>query len=174
MSLSKLILAGVFALWALPASAAYTSAQLVSGPDIQADGSIHYIAVFSGTGEVAVKQDVFLPATASVQTALRAVALKLNSTTSKDKTLPDVGTVIDVSPAGAPVPTVDDTAVASFSALVVAWEAAAGKNAISASFATPTDVSTAATAVVSEYNKGTPSQKVRFDILLSAIRRVFP
>lgn len=153
-----------YLLWAVAASASYTSAQLVAGPEVAGDGSVHYLAVFSGAGEQTVKQDVLLPATGNVQDALRVIADKLNHTKSKDNTLPAIGVTFDVTPSGTVGPTPEDLAYTAFQALVVTWRSAQIKLPIGG--AVDKDVSDAAAAMLAAYGSVSPTQRNRYDQLL--------
>lgn len=151
------------------AQASYTSAQLAMGPEILADGSVHYIAVFSGAGEQDVKQDVVVAATGNVQDALRLLADKLNHTTSKDRGLPTVGTVFDVRPVGSVDPSTDDVAYAAFQVLVTTWRATVVKQSLGN--ATSQDAADAAAAIVAVYDKAAPALQARYNQLLFILAR---
>lgn len=159
-------------LWVGVAQAAYTSAQLVAGPDFAADGTVHYIAVFTGEGESDTKQDVTISAggdvTASLRQALKEIAGKLNHTKAKDAALPGASMTFDVR-SDVVTPPEDTAALDAFILTVQAWQVAVAKAAIG--LATAEDVEAAVGQVRSDFNKASPERQVQFGLVILGYSR---
>lgn len=168
-------------LWTATASATYTSATLAAGPDIDAAGTIHYIAVFSGPGESDVKRDVTIPGGATTATIantlaaeLKRIAATLNRASSKDAQLPPVNTVVDVRPTVTPppdpppTPTADDLEVAAFQSLVQQWRIAIALLAVQ--LGTQDQIDMALGALAKPYNDASPTVRARLNDVLVAVR----
>lgn len=167
----SLFLTVIFVALAIPAHAQYTTATIAACPN---DGRAGVCVVYSGpsvktTDAADNRYTPLSSAELATLTAARKVALNGFDTTQKAFV---VGTVVaDPAP---PTPTADDVAADNFGKLVNTWRASKGKQAIQSAFGSQAEIDAAASAIVSEYSKGTTSQKARYDSILASVQRVFP
>lgn len=171
-SLVLVALTVLLAMSGRPVSAQYTTATIAACPN---DGIAGVCVVYSGPDVKTTEagEHRYAPrssAELATTTAARKVALNGFDATQKAFV---IGTVVpDPSPSGGP--SADDVAVENFGLVVQTWRAAKGKQAIAVAFGPQSDIDAAAAAIISEYNKATPTQKLRYDVILAAIQRVFP